>query len=212
MQDIPVFTTENGVASLIFKEIPYTSTAYVIMQSSLEPELFLLDCITICRMAGAESVVGSGHVYLERYPFITSIVEMQCMAESLGETDAALFPVQEKTLRTWQEIYNRKMHGVPNASHMSDADAKKMLERGDGYFVHRGEKLLGIGIAAGERIDAVASNVPGSGEDIVLALGHAITSEIAKLEVASANRKAIGLYERLGFVIVREISRWYKIF
>ena len=212
MRDIPIFTTENGAASLIFKEIPYTSTGYVNVQSSLEPELFLQDCIAVCRMAGAESVAASGHTYLERYPFITSVVEMQCMTATLGETDAALFPVQEKTLQTWQEIYNKKMRGVPNASHMTDADAKRMLIRGDGYFIHRGEELLGIGIAAGERIDAVASNVPGGGEDIVLALRHAITSEIVKLEVASANKKAIHLYERLGFLVVREISRWYKIF
>ena len=77
MRDIPMFTTENGAASLIFKEIPYTSTGYVKVQSSLEPELFLQDCVAVCRMAGAESVVASGHVYLERYPFITSVDEMQ---------------------------------------------------------------------------------------------------------------------------------------
>ena len=38
MRNIPVFTTEFGVASLILKEIPYKGTAYVRLQSSLYPE------------------------------------------------------------------------------------------------------------------------------------------------------------------------------
>ena len=38
MKDFPMFTTEYGVASLLMKEIPYKETAYIIIQSSQEPE------------------------------------------------------------------------------------------------------------------------------------------------------------------------------
>ena len=31
------------------------------------------------------------------------------------------------------------------------------------------------------------------------------------LEVASTNRRAISLYERLGFLKVEELSRWYRV-
>ena len=44
MRNIPVFTTEFGVASLILKEIPYTGIAYVRLQSSLFPEKLLEEC------------------------------------------------------------------------------------------------------------------------------------------------------------------------
>ena len=34
MKDFPVFTTENGVASLILKEIPYRGEAYIHLRDS----------------------------------------------------------------------------------------------------------------------------------------------------------------------------------
>ena len=38
MKDIPVFTTENGAASLILREIPYQQSAYIILRDTREPE------------------------------------------------------------------------------------------------------------------------------------------------------------------------------
>ena len=38
-----------------------------------------------------------------------------------------------------------------------------------------------------------------------------IEGERMKLEVASTNERAIRLYEKMGFIPVKEISRWYKI-
>jgi hypothetical protein len=35
MRDIPMFTTEYGVASLVLKEIPYQAAAYITIQDSL---------------------------------------------------------------------------------------------------------------------------------------------------------------------------------
>ena len=72
--------------------------------------------------------------------------------------------------------------------------------------------LLGIGIAAGERIDAVAACVPGAGRDVVLALAHAISGETVCLEVASTNTRAVRLYGCLGFIAAKEVICWYKIF
>lgn len=212
MQDIPMFATENGAASLILKEIPYKSAAYVKLQSTLEPKALLEECVSFCRMAGANSVFATGHPFLETYPLYTVIQEMRCLADSMPETDAALFPVQEETLNAWRELYNSKMQDVPNSAYMTVIDARKMLDRGDGYFVHRNGELLGIGIAGGDRIDAVISSVPGAGADVVLALRHAVSADTVILEVASANERAVRLYERLGFICTGERSRWYKIF
>ena len=41
MKDFPLFTTENGVASLILKEIPYRSEAYIILRDTQSPEALL---------------------------------------------------------------------------------------------------------------------------------------------------------------------------
>lgn len=211
MRDFPVFTTEYGVASLVLKEIPYQQAAYVIIRDSLEPEKLLEECVSFCRVCGAEAVYATGHELLESYPFYTAMWEMRCMRETLPETDAALFPVQEKTLEQWRGIYNDKVRKVPNGAWMSTTDGKKMLQKGDGYFIHRAGSLLGIGRAGGGIIDWVASVQPGAGADVVAALSHLLTEETATLTVASVNTKAVRLYENLGFVRVKEISRWVRV-
>ena len=50
MKDLPLFTTEHGVASLVLKEIPYQKTAYIILRDSLEPEALLKECADFCRV------------------------------------------------------------------------------------------------------------------------------------------------------------------
>ena len=211
MKDLPIFTTEHGAATLILKEIPYQETAYIILRDSLEPMALARECADFCRACGAEAIYATGHDALAAYPFYTAIWEMTCLRESIPDTDGALWPVQEKTLTQWQNIYNKKVKKVPNGAWMTKADAEKMLEIGDGYFIHRGEPLLGIGRAAADRIDWVASVTPGAGADIVKALAHAAVADRISLTVASENQKAVKLYERLGFLRTAEISKWYQL-
>jgi ribosomal protein S18 acetylase RimI-like enzyme len=47
---------------------------------------------------------------------------------------------------------------------------------------------------------------------VVRALAHALSSDTVTIEVASTNTRAISLYERIGFVKTKELSRWYQIF
>lgn len=211
MKNIPFFTTEFGVASLVLKEIPYRGEAYITIRDACDPEKLLEECCAFCRAAGAEKIYGSGHTYLEKYPLHTAIWKMTAARDTLADTDAALFPVTEQTLEQWRCLYNRRMEQVANASYMTAADAKEMLAHGDGYFIHKEGILLGIGKASGDRIDAVVSCVPGAGSDVVLALNHALSGEEICLDVASSNSPAVALYDRLGFIKTSEISRWYFI-
>lgn len=211
MRDIPMFTTEFGIASLVLKEIPYQAAAYITIQDSLEPEKLLQEGVQFCRMCGAERIYATGHPSLESRELYTAMWELRCGRDSLPETDAALWPVQEQNLEQWREIYNQKVKRLPNGAWMTRADGKKMLEQGDGYFVHRDGKLLGIGRASGEVINWVAAVMPGAGQDVVCALAHALWCDSVTLTVASENRKALALYESLGFVRTREISKWYIV-
>jgi hypothetical protein len=211
MRDIPVFTTENGVASLALKEIPYKGTAYITIQDSQQPAQLLRECVDFCKMAGAEQVYATGHPYLEKFPLYTSVLRMQRPRDGIPETDAALFPVTEKTIETFRRIYNEKMFSVPNAATMTKQDAKELLTEGTGYFVHRGETLLGIGVVDGDMVKAIASCIPGAGYDVMLALCSAIFGETVTLEVASNNHPARKLYEKLGFVAVTQLRCWYDV-
>lgn len=211
MKDLPVFTTENGVASLTLREIPYRGIAYIKIQSSVTPDALIEECVQFCTMCGAERIVATGHSALEKYPLRNAVIQRRRPLEGLPDTDAALFPVQEQTLKQWLDIYNTGMKNVANAAYMTEKDGKEMLQKGDGYFVHRGDTLLGIGKASGEKIGAIVAVQKGAGADVVLALCHALTGETVMLEVASNNDRAVRLYDRLGFVPTAELSRWYLV-
>ena len=209
MRDIPVFTGEHGVASLTLSQIPYKQEAYIRIQSSLDPEHFLEECAGFCRAAGAERIFFTGYES-HNYPVYMELMEMAVLRENLPDTDAALMPLQEKILGEWIEIYNRRMRSVPASSYMRVQDGKQLLSAGDAYFVHRGEQLLGIGVASGGTIQAIASVVPGAGRDVLLALNHALFGERVVVEVASENAAAYKLYTSLGFLPTRMILRWYQ--
>ena len=211
MRDFPVFTTEYGVASLFLREIPYRGRAHIKLQSTQEPDKLLEECIAFCRMCGAEWIDAAGHEYLKKYPLITAIVAMQCDRQVIGQSDACLFPVTEQTLQRWLDIYNERMADIPNAAYMDSRDGRKLLEDGDGYFVHRDGQLLGIGKAKDDFIDTVISVQPGAGQTVVQALCSALHSDRVRLWVASANTRAVRLYERMGFLTVGQISQWYRV-
>ena len=130
---------------------------------------------------------------------------------AIGDTDACLFPMTEKTVGRWLEIYNQRMADVPNAAYLDSKDGREFLEVGDCYFVHKDGKLLGIGKAAEDYIDIVISTESGMGETVVRALSSVLTEEVVRIAVADANSRAVRLYERMGFVKTKEISGWYRV-
>lgn len=211
MRDIPVFTTENGAAGLVLKEIPYKGIAYITIHSSVQPVELLKECVAFCKMAGAEKVYATGHELLETYPLYTTVVKMQQLRESLKEGDDCLFPVTEETAEQWRGIYNEKMRPVPNAATITREDMKKHLSQGGCYFVHDGTGLLGIGLLQEEKIAAIAACGPGAGERVLRTLCNGMFSEMVTVEVASNNAPAMGLYQRLGFQKIAEISHWYQV-
>ena len=211
LRDIPMFTTELGVASLVLSQIPYTKKAYIRIQDASDSNEFLQECISFCVAAGAEHIFAAGHPACEEYPEHTVILEMRADISSIGDTDAALFPVTEGTLNQWVEIYNQKIIKIPNGAWMNRNDANKMLHEGNGYFIHRDGDLLGIGKASGSEISWVAAVKPGAGADIVRALCHALSEDTVTLTVSSQNQKALSLYNKLGFLCSGIISTWYVV-
>lgn len=212
MRDIPIFTSEYGAAGLVLKEIPYQQTAYITIHASEDPEKLIEECVSFCRACGAERIYASGHEALDVFPFHTSVIRMRCGRDSIPQNDVCVFPVQEHTVSQWQKLYNEKIPHVPNGAWMTGAEARKLAGSGEGYFVHRDGVLLGIGKVSGETIDFLAAVQPGAGGDVLCALSHILPGENVELTVASANQKAVKLYERFGFIPVNEISRWYQVF
>lgn len=209
MRDIPVFTTDYGIASLGLREIPYRAEAYVTAQAASDLEGLLQECVGFCRMAGAERVYARGHEALSKYPLHTAVLEMRGTARVDRGKVEHLFPVTEATAGKWRRIYNEAMAGVDNASTLESREEERLLS--GGYFVHHVGQLLGIGWLEDNRLMALAATQPGAGERVMHTLMSLVEDAPMTLEVASTNHRAIRLYEKLGFLQTKEITRWYAV-
>ena len=211
MKDFPVFDTEFGIASLVLKEIPYKGEAYILLREVWDPEPLLAECVSFCRMAGAEAVYATGHEILEAYPYHTTMLEMRGEAKVDLDLLENMVPVTEATAARWREIYNEKMRPVPNSAMMTAKEEKQLLSSVGAYFVHHQGELLGIGWLEEPELRVVASVKPGAGQRVLNTMLSLVEGEMVELTVASTNEKAIRLYEKLGFIKTKELSRWYMV-
>lgn len=212
MKDIPMFTTEYGVASLVLREIPYRQEAYITMQATAQPEELLWECIGFCRACGGEKIYAKGHECLEKYPVHTVIVKMRGIAQ-VDETKVEnLWAVTEENVAQWRQFMNERLKDVDNAGTLTDQEEKEILEQGGACFIHKNGEILGGGWLVNGELKLIASAVPGAGERVMHTLLSLQPDQSVELEVASTNTRAIRLYERLGFVKTAELSRWYKVF
>ena len=213
MRDFSFFTTEYGVASLILKEIPYRKQAYIRILDVQEDSFdeYLTECVSFCRMCGAEQIFAEGHEQLSKYPVYTAVNRMQGTIPFDPEKTASLFPVTEKTVSRWRGLYNEAMRNVDNAGTLEARDEKQILAGGGAYFVHEDSDLLGIFWLEDTKLLAMAAVKPGAGERVMNSLMSLIGESSMTLEVASTNFRAIRLYEKLGFIPVKEVSCWYDV-
>lgn len=211
MKDIPIFTTDYGVASILLKEIPYRELAYIRVQDVQPGAIRELigECVDFCRAAGAQRVLATGHPDLEQYPLHHSVLTMSGPAGF--EPEANLWPVTEETAAKWREIYNRGMADVDGASTLTSQDEKEIAASSGNYFVHRDGKLLGIGWVKEGELVCIVGTEPGAGKTVLKTLLTAQPGDRVKLEVASTNTRAIRLYESLGFIQTGERDRWYQV-
>ena len=213
MKDFPVFTTETGVSSLILKEVPYRQEAYIRIQD-VQPdglEAHLAECVSFCRMVGAERVFAAGSPLPETYPVHMQLLQMRGTAWVDKQKLCNLFPVTEQTVSRWRQIYNETMRSVDNAETLETRDEARILSSGGAYFVHDNGELLGIGWMEDTKLLAVASVVRGAGERILHTLMSLVEGADMTIEVASTNRKAIRLYEKIGFFTCSEIACWRDV-
>ena len=162
-------------------------------------------------MVGAEKIYAEGHEALKAYPLHAAVREMRGPAWVDREKLNSLFPVTEATVARWREICNDRLRGIDHAATLTAAEEEKILQSGGAYFVHRDGELLGVGWLEDTRLLLVAGAKPGAGEAVMHTLMSLVEGADMALEVASTNERAIGLYERMGFLKIREISRWYRV-
>lgn len=211
MKDFPMFTTEFGVASLILREIPYRGEAYILIRDTKQPDELLQECVSFCRLCGAEKVYARGHDITQRYPLHCIVYEMRAPVQVDESKVENLWPVTEETVTQWRELMNGKMRQVDNSGTLVKKEEREILDSGGAYFVHHGGQLLGAGWLDGDELKLLAASQSGAGERVLHTLLSLIPSQEVKLEVVSTNKRAIRLYEKYGFVKTAECKRWYQV-
>lgn len=211
MRDFPMFTTEFGVASLILKEVPYRQEAYIILQSTQQPAELLRECVSFCRMVGAEKIYARGHEITEGYPLHCIVYEMRGeIPVDEGKVDN-LWPVTEETVARWREFLNEKMRPIDNAGTMEQKDERDILASNGAYFVHREGQLLGAGWLVDGELKLIAAAEKGMGERVLHTLLSVSEPEQIRLEVVSTNERAVRFYEKMGMVKTKELRCWYRV-
>ena len=211
MRDFPVFTTEFGVASLVLREIPYRQEAFILIQSTQQPEELLRECISFCRVCGAERIYARGHEIVDAYPLHCTVYEMRGSIEVDESKVESLWPVTTETIGRWRDFLNEKMRPVDNSGTLTKQGEHEILEIGGAYFVHRDGELLGAGWLVNGELLLLASAQRGAGERVLHTLLSATRPEQLRLDVVSTNHRAIKLYERMGMVKTGELRRWHRV-
>lgn len=212
MRDFPIFTTEFGVSSLVLKEIPYRSEAYIHIRSVQKgnEQEHLRECASFCRMAGADRIFASGEG-LESYPVHASVLQMRGNVLCDPQKTANLFPVTEATVSRWRELHNGAMTRVDIAGTLEKRDEERILKSGGAYFVHEEGQTLGIGWVEDGMLLAIAAIKSGAGARVMHTLMSLMQEETMTLEVASTNLRAIRFYEKLGFLVTGERITWHDV-
>ena len=210
MRDFPMFTTEYGVASLILKEVPYREEAYIIIQSTEQPEELLKECVSFCRAVGAEKIYARGHEIVESYPLHCAVYEMrgsipvdECKVENL-------WPVTKENIGSWRDFLNGKLRHIDNAGTLEQKGEQEILDLGGAYFVHRAGELLGAGWLVDDELKLIAAE-KGMGERVLHSLLSVTEPEQIWLHVVSTNVRAIRFYEKMGMIKTAELRRWYRV-
>ncbi|MDR0889756.1 MAG: GNAT family N-acetyltransferase [Oscillospiraceae bacterium] len=212
MRDIPIFTSEFGVASLTLREIPLRGEAYVFVRGVFRtlPEL-LAHCAQFCRAAGANRVYFGGEADFSAYPRYAQLIRRSIARKNLPPAPKALRvqAVTQDTAPLWEQLYNRSMLAVPAAQSCTPVETQSLAAAQEAFFVRENDEIVGLGRVRGNQLLALASLRKGSGAQVLCALARQMACEEITLLCAAENERAMHLYDRLGFSRGESTACWY---
>lgn len=198
MKDLPVFTCEAGIASLILHEVPYRREAYILVRAAFGPQDTLLrECESFCRAAGAEKIYVGGEGDFSGRRIYARLLERSAPREMLNPCALTLRSAQE--LRSWSEAYNARFAAVPMAKTCDEAERRALAASGQALWVCDGDKPVGLGRTEDDEILCLAALERGRGAEVCRALAQRTVGTHVRVLCAEENTAAMRLYDRLGF-------------
>lgn len=217
MKDIPIFTGQFGVATLILREIPYKKYAYVMVRSVREGKMqaFLEECLGFCRIAGAEQVLATADESISCLPHAHDMLELRCKKEIIPPPwkPVTLESVTADNGEVFLRHYNALFYTIPNAATYTQMDLKRILEKEQAWLAIVGGEIAGIGEIADSELCAIGvlPEYRGLGMPLAQTLIARMSAPEITLRVSSVNHAALRLYQKLGFDRKEIVSRWYVL-
>ena len=216
MKDIPIFTADNGIATLILKEIFGTGRAYVLVRSVwTDAGALLAECRQFCRACGAEEIYASWEQAELPGNHAWDLVEMTCRKDALPKDGKPvdLEELTEDTGPAYLEIYNRCFHNLPGSASYGNRDLQRLYGEELAYLARVDGKPAAVAEISRDGLEGIAvlPEFRGLGYDLSLAVLDKVPSMNLRLKVANTNERARRLYTRLGFRDREVLSRWYRL-
>lgn len=224
MNNIPVYFSKGGTATLILREIPYTSVAYVVARTVFPGSLadLIEDCGSFCRECGAKTCLISMEDGSE-IPSLPHAYDIYSMAGHKASFPAPAFsfhlqPMTAENQSTYLDLYNRCFSGVSHALTYDHGQIQRILRTGQQAFIayDQAGAPCGMGELHENELAAVGLLPEHRGKGLSLPLTLSLLAHCPgdriTLTVVSDNEAAIRLYESMDFRITAIESRWYKVF
>jgi len=215
VQNIPIFTAANGLATLVLREIPYSGRAYVMLRSVWNDAVTALvqECASFCRMAGAETVYVSQDCKDLPFPHAYDMVELQCRREDLpGQTEPVeLAPLTADRAEEWCSVYNRCFLPIAGAAAYDHRERNRLLKDNTAFLVIKDGVCAAIVETKPDGLAAIGvlPEYRGMGTAVALAALQKVQSPLLTVRTASTNQRALAMYEKLGFRKKQIVSRWW---
>ena len=217
MKNIPVFTGQFGLASLIFREVPWCGRAYIIVRSVWNGKTaeFLEECRQFCRVVGAEEIYASWE--LEELPaehaYDMIAMEREKAGLPLPSRELDLEVLTPENGQDYLTVYNTCFRDLPSAASYDKTDLKRLYEEDCAFLVRLDGQPAAVAEISREGLEGIAvlPRFRGLGYDLALTVLPMVPDLTLRLKVSDANAPAMALYERLGFRKTHVISRWWRL-
>lgn len=216
MKDIPMFTGQYGLASLILKEIAVSGRAYVLVRSvwNGQTHAFLQECRDFCRAVGAQTVYASYEnedlPAVHAYDMLTMETEKAKLPQG---KPVKLEPLTPENGEVYLDIYNACFREVIGAASYGKQDLQRLYDKDCAFLAKVDGSYAAVAEISEEGMESIAvlPQYRGSGYDLSLTVLPMVPRKTIRLKVASTNERAISLYRRLGFAQTGVAGRWWKL-
>ena len=217
MKNIPMFTGQHGMATLVFRELSYSGCAYVLVRAvwNGETAAFLEECRSFCRAVGAEKIYASWeeNALPANHAYDVLGLCREKSGLSLPRREVELEELRPANGADYLQIYNTCFRPVSGAASYDKQDLQRLYGQDCAFLAKIDGEYAAVAEISKEGLESIAvmPQYSGLGYDLSLTVLPMVPSLTLRLKVASTNRRALELYQRLGFEQENIRSRWYEL-